>query len=70
MSTLTIGDRLKAERKSSGLTVAQLGIKACVHQSLIRSIESGSQTHPNEHALRRIATALNTPYSYLQSGKL
>lgn len=66
-SVKTTAERLKHARKARGLTQAQLAKRAHVSQSTIGNLESGTRNKPRE--LMSIASALEVPPEWLESGK-
>lgn len=58
----TLGTRLRARRKASGLTLAQVAEAAGLSLPYVSNLERG-RGNPTIEALRAIAAALNTPVS-------
>lgn len=61
---MNIGERIRAIRKSKGMTQKQVAEECGMADSAIRKYESGSQK-PKLETLQRIATALNVSPTYL-----
>lgn len=54
---MSVGTIIKKARKSCGLTQGDLATKACMAQSIISAIESGSR-NPTLRTLKRLVAAL------------
>ena len=63
---ITIGDRVRQQRRKLGLTQAALAIKAGVTQGAVSGLENGR--NESSIALPEIAKALNTTVEYLITG--
>lgn len=66
---MTVGQRIKAERKAKGMTQEDLGKKLGVSGAAIAQYETGRR-YPKVETLERIATALNVDVSKLSEGLL
>jgi transcriptional regulator with XRE-family HTH domain len=54
----TTGEKLRRERRGSGLTQAELAERSGVAQSTIAQIESGTRPTPHPRTLKKLAEAL------------
>ena len=60
---MTVGERIKAARKSKNLTQKQLEKLCGINEANIRKYESGRQ-NPKIETLEKIASALDVPMSW------
>ena len=61
---MTVGERIRNARKNAGLTQKQLGEKCGIAEPTIRRYELG-KLNPKYETLKKIASALEVPISYL-----
>lgn len=66
---MTVGQRIKAERKAKGMTQEDLGKKLGVSGAAIAQYETGRR-YPKVETLEKIAAALNVDISKLSAGLL
>ena len=64
----TIGERIKEERTSRGLSLYKLSQLSNVSKTYLSEIESGKKANPSADVLLRIASALNVSLPYLIEG--
>lgn len=67
MSNTTLGERIKAARLASGLTMAELATICGLTKGFISQVESGS-SDPSLDTLRKLGGALKIPLSQLLDG--
>jgi transcriptional regulator with XRE-family HTH domain len=61
----TLKDRLRAARRTSGLSASQLSFKSGVPEQTIRQWEYGLRTTPKAEALAKVARALGVSVEQL-----
>lgn len=61
----SLGDRIKARRKSHGLSQGKLARRADMDQSLLCRIESGDTKNPGINAVAALAQVLGCSIDYL-----
>lgn len=64
---MTVGDRIRKERKAAGMTQKQLGEKSGIAEPTIRRYELG-KLYPKIATLQKIADALDSDVNYLLHG--
>ena len=65
----SVGDRIRIERKSQKMSMAELGRLVGLSRSAIGQIESGDTKSPTAENLSKIADALGLSYQWLIDGK-
>ena len=65
----SVGDRIRIERKSQKMSMAELGRLVGLSRSAIGQIESGDTKSPTAENLSKIADALGLGYQWLIDGK-
>ncbi|WP_176706372.1 helix-turn-helix domain-containing protein [Paenibacillus hemerocallicola] len=67
MEALEFGQYLKSLRKTAKLSMAVLAEQSGVSQPYISQIERGERGIPSPEILKKLSTALNTPYTDLMA---
>jgi transcriptional regulator with XRE-family HTH domain len=65
----TVGQRLRAARRSAGLSQVSLAVQAGVSTYTVFQIEAGGHPHPRTATLERLAAALGVSRSWLRTGQ-
>lgn len=65
----SIGDRIKEERTSKGLSLDKLSKLSGVSKTYLAELEKEQKANPSAEVLVRIATALNVSLPYLIEGE-